>query len=99
MALTPSPAAETSPEVAARPETPPQGLTAAEVAERTAKGQTNASGVRTSAYNLFWALGAWGAGLLIDRVGYSAMFLVSGALTMAASLLFFGLFSLPGRRR
>jgi cation-transporting ATPase E len=34
--------------VATRPETPPQGLTAAEVAERTAKGQTNDSGVRTS---------------------------------------------------
>ena len=34
--------------MATRPETPPQGLTAAEVAERTARGQTNDSGVRTS---------------------------------------------------
>ena len=49
--------------------------------------------------NLSWALGAWGAGLLIDRVGYSAMFLISGALTVAASFLFLGLFSLPERRR
>ncbi len=48
MALTPSPAAETPPEVATRPETPPQGLTAAEVARRVAQGQTNDSGARTS---------------------------------------------------
>ncbi|SDE56051.1 cation-transporting ATPase E [Blastococcus fimeti] len=33
---------------AARPETPPSGLTAAEVAERVAAGRTNASTVRTS---------------------------------------------------
>lgn len=48
MAFTPSPAAETPPELADRPETPPQGLTAAEVAERTAQGLTNDSGERTS---------------------------------------------------
>jgi predicted MFS family arabinose efflux permease len=64
-----------------------------------ARSRALASGVRTSAYNLCWALGAWGAGLLIDRVGYSAMFLISGGLTIAASFLFFGLFSLPARRR
>ena len=48
MALTPSPAAETPPELATRPETRPEGLTAAEVAERTARGQTNDSGARTT---------------------------------------------------
>ncbi len=62
-----------------------------------ARSRALASGVRTSAYNLSWALGAWGAGILIGRFGYSAMFLVSGAINVAASFLFLGLFSLPGR--
>jgi len=48
VAVTPSPAAETPPELAVRPETPPDGLTAAEVADRTARGLTNVSGERTS---------------------------------------------------
>ncbi|MGZ4691284.1 MAG: HAD-IC family P-type ATPase [Acidimicrobiia bacterium] len=44
----PSPAAETPPQLRARPETPPQGLSAAEVAERTAQGLTNDTAARTS---------------------------------------------------
>lgn len=48
MAVTPSPAAETPPELADRPETPPQGLTSTEVAERAARGLTNVSAERTS---------------------------------------------------
>jgi predicted MFS family arabinose efflux permease len=62
-----------------------------------ARSRALASGVRTSAYNLFWARGAWAAGLLIDQVGYPAMFLASGATTVAASFLFLGLFSIAGR--
>src|SRR5262249_54779864 len=54
-----------------------------------------AAGVRTGTYNLFWALGAWGAGELIGRLGYGAMFLASAALTVLASLLFLFLFALP----
>ncbi|MGH2347112.1 MAG: MFS transporter [Chloroflexota bacterium] len=64
-----------------------------------ARTRALAYGVRTGTYNLCWALGAWGAGLLIDRVGYPAMFLASGAASVLASLLFFGLFSLPGGER
>jgi cation-transporting P-type ATPase E len=48
VAVTPSPAAETPRELANRPETPPGGLTAAEVADRSARGLTNDSGERTS---------------------------------------------------
>lgn len=48
MAVTPSPAADSPPEVADRPETPLTGLTGAEVADRTARGLTNDSGERTS---------------------------------------------------
>ncbi len=48
MAATPPPAAGTPSELAARPETGPNGLTAAAVAERTAQGLTNDSGERTS---------------------------------------------------
>jgi len=48
VSATPPPAAETPPELANRPETSPQGLTAAEVSERTTAGLTNASGERTS---------------------------------------------------
>ncbi len=48
MAVTPSPAAETPPELAVRPETPPEGLTGGEVAERSAQGLVNVSAARTS---------------------------------------------------
>ncbi|HWE64424.1 MAG TPA: MFS transporter [Chloroflexota bacterium] len=58
-----------------------------------------AAGVRTGTYNLCWALGAWGAGDLIGRVGYPAMFLTSAVLTVLASLLFLGLFGMPVRKR
>jgi predicted MFS family arabinose efflux permease len=54
-----------------------------------------AAGLRTGTYNLCWALGAWGAGELIGRVGYPAMFLASALLTLVASLLFLALFGLP----
>jgi predicted MFS family arabinose efflux permease len=54
-----------------------------------------AAGLRTGTFNLCWALGAWGAGELIERVGYPAMFLTSALLTAVASLLFLVLFGLP----
>lgn len=54
-----------------------------------------AAGIRTGTYNLFWAIGAWSAGELIGRVGYGAMFLISAALTVLASLLFLLLFAFP----
>jgi predicted MFS family arabinose efflux permease len=54
-----------------------------------------AAGLRTGTYNLCLALGAWGAGELIDRVGYSPLFLVSALVTALASLLFLALFGLP----
>jgi predicted MFS family arabinose efflux permease len=61
-----------------------------------------AAGLRTGTFNLCWALAAGGAGLLIDRVGYPAMFLTSAVLAVLASLLFLVLFGLPlqhhGRR-
>jgi predicted MFS family arabinose efflux permease len=55
-------------------------------------------GLRAGTFNLCWALGAWGAGQLIDRVGYPATFITSAILTAVASLLFLGLFGLPLRR-
>jgi predicted MFS family arabinose efflux permease len=55
------------------------------------------SGLRTGTFNLCWALGAWGAGELIGRTGYQAMFLTSAALTTIGSILFFTLFGLPLR--
>jgi MFS family permease len=62
-----------------------------------------AAGLRTGTYNLGWALGAGGAGALIARVGYPALFVTSAVLTVVASLLFLVLFGLPlplrGRRR
>jgi cation-transporting P-type ATPase E len=48
VAVTPPSAAETPPDQAERPETPDTGLTAAEVADRVARGLTNVSGERTS---------------------------------------------------
>jgi predicted MFS family arabinose efflux permease len=53
------------------------------------------SGLRTGTYNLFFALGAWGAGHLIPQLGYSALFLWSAAFTTVGSVLFLGVFSLP----
>jgi cation-transporting P-type ATPase E len=48
VAVTPSSAAETPPQQAERPETPPTGLTAAAVQERVRGGLTNVSAERTS---------------------------------------------------
>jgi predicted MFS family arabinose efflux permease len=56
--------------------------------------RTLAAGLRTGTYNLCWALGAGGAGTLIARVGYAALFVASAVLTALASLLFLVLFGL-----
>jgi predicted MFS family arabinose efflux permease len=57
-----------------------------------------AAGLRTGAFNLFWALGSWVSGELLGRVGFTAMFLTSATLTMITVLLFLALFGLPLQR-
>jgi predicted MFS family arabinose efflux permease len=55
------------------------------------------SGLRMGTFNLFFALGAWGAGQLIPNVGYTALFLWSAAVTAVSAVLFLGVFSLSFR--
>ena len=62
-----------------------------------ARNRSLASGLRTGTWNLCWAIGAEGAGLVIDRIGYPTLFLISAVLSGLASVLFVGLFGLGER--
>ncbi len=53
------------------------------------------SGLRTGTYNLFFALGTWGAGHLIPDLGYPVLFIWSATITTVGGLLFLAVFSLP----
>ncbi len=57
------------------------------------------SGLRTGTFNLCFALGAWGAGQLISRVGYPMLFLSSAIVTALGSVLFLGVFSMTRAAR
>lgn len=61
------------------------------------KNRSLASGLRTGTWNLCWAIGAGGAGQLIDTIGYPTLFLISAVLSSLASVLFVALFGLRER--
>ena len=56
--------------------------------------RARASGWRTAVFNTATALTSYGAGLLLTRVGYSPLFVVSAILTVVAMVIYIGYFRL-----